>query len=123
MDWMAGARMHVIEIIILRGMTVIPMYVLGYTDAALHAYILLVYVHSTFLHANIGWNFDRLGRFIATPRFHHWHHGVEAEAIDVNFAIHFPLLDRLFGTFHLPRGQWPVGYGIEGHPVPRSYWK
>jgi sterol desaturase/sphingolipid hydroxylase (fatty acid hydroxylase superfamily) len=123
MDWMAGARMHVIEIIILRGMTVIPMYVLGYTDAALHAYILLVYVHSTFLHANIGWNFDHIGRFIATPRFHHWHHGVEAEAIDVNFAIHFPLLDRLFGTFHLPRGQWPAGYGIEGHPVPRSYWK
>jgi len=32
------------------------------------------------------------------PRFHHWHHGIEEEAIDVNFAIHFPWLDRLFGT-------------------------
>jgi hypothetical protein len=21
----------------------------------------------------------------------HWHHGINAEAIDVNFAIHFPL--------------------------------
>ena len=123
MDWMAGARMHVMEIIILRGTTVIPMYVLGFGDAALHVYILLVYVHSTFLHANIGWNFDRIGPFLATPRFHHWHHGVEAEAIDVNFAIHFPVFDRLFGTFHLPRGQWPRGYGIEGHPVPKSYWR
>ena len=45
----------------------------------------------------------------------------EKEAIDVNFAIHFPLLDRLFGTYYLPKGQWPTGYGIQGHPVPRSY--
>jgi sterol desaturase/sphingolipid hydroxylase (fatty acid hydroxylase superfamily) len=121
MDWMAGARMHFLEIIILRGTTVIPMTILGFAPLALHAYILLVYVHSTFVHANLGWNFDHLGRFLVTPRFHHWHHGVEAEAIDVNFAIHFPLLDRLFGTYHLPRGAWPKEYGIEGHPVPRSY--
>lgn len=121
MDWMAGARMHFLEIIALRGTTVIPMYVLGFTDTALHAYILVVYVHSSFVHANVGWNFDWLGRFLVTPRFHHWHHGIEKEAIDVNFAIHFPLLDRLFGTYYLPRGQWPSGYGIGGHPVPRSY--
>jgi sterol desaturase/sphingolipid hydroxylase (fatty acid hydroxylase superfamily) len=123
MDWMASARMHFAEIIILRGATVIPMYVLGFREIAMHAYILLVYVHSAFVHANVGWRLDWLGRFFVTPRFHHWHHGVEREAIDVNFAIHFPLLDRLFGTHHLPAGQWPVGYGIEGHPVPRSYWQ
>jgi sterol desaturase/sphingolipid hydroxylase (fatty acid hydroxylase superfamily) len=123
MDWMAGARMHFMEIIVLRGLTVIPMVILGFAPVAMHAYILLVYVHSTFLHANVGWNFDRLGRFFATPRFHHWHHGIEKEAIDVNFAIHFPLFDRLFGTYHLPPGQWPQGYGIEGHPVPKSYWR
>ncbi len=121
MDWMAGARMHFLEIIILRGTTVIPMYILGFVPMALHAYILLVYIHSTYVHANLGWNFDRIGRFIVTPRFHHWHHGVEKEAIDVNFAIHFPLLDRLFGTYHLPKGAWPAEYGIAGHPVPTSY--
>ena len=58
-----------------------------------------------------------------TPRFHHWHHGLDKEATDVNFAIHFPFLDRLFGTYHLPDGQWPSGYGIPGHPVPKGYWK
>jgi len=122
MDWMAAARMHFAEILILRGTTVIPMIVLGFADVAVHAYILIVYVHSALLHANVGWELGRVGRFLATPRFHHWHHGVEREAIDVNFAIHFPLLDRLFGTYHLPEGRWPQGYGIEGHPVPRSYW-
>lgn len=123
MDWMAGARMHFIEIVALRGTTVVPMYLLGFAPPALYAYILLVYVHSTFLHANFGWNFDFLGRFLATPRFHHWHHGIEREAIDVNFSIHFPLLDRLFGTYYLPKGQWPQGYGIDGHPVPAGYWR
>lgn len=121
LDWIAGARMHFFEIVALRGTTIIPMYCLGFTAPPMYAYILMVYIHSTFIHANIGWNFDWLGRFLVTPRFHHWHHGIEKEAIDVNFAIHFPLLDRVFGTYHLPKGQWPTGYGVEGHPVPRSY--
>ena len=98
------------------------MYEPGFCDVAMHAYILVVNVHSAFVHANVGWRLDWLGRFLVTPRFHHWHHGVEREAIDVNFAIHFPLLDRLFGTHHLPERRWPGGYGIEGRPVPRSYW-
>jgi sterol desaturase/sphingolipid hydroxylase (fatty acid hydroxylase superfamily) len=121
MDWMAAARMHFLEVIILRGTTVIPMIILGFTDTALHFYILIVYVHSALLHANVRWEFNRIGKFLATPRFHHWHHGIEKEAIDVNFSIHFPLFDRLFGTYHLPKHQWPQAYGIQGHPVPRSY--
>jgi sterol desaturase/sphingolipid hydroxylase (fatty acid hydroxylase superfamily) len=123
LDWIAGARMHFFEIVILRGTTVIPMYILGFGAPALYAYVFLVYVHSTFLHANVGWNFDRIGRFLATPRFHHWHHGIEKEAIDVNFSIHFPLFDRMFGTYYLPPGKWPTGYGVGGHPVPPSYFR
>jgi len=123
MDWMAGARMHFLEIIILRGLTVIPMYILGYGATALHLYILYVYIHSTFIHSNFGLNFTGLGKWIVTPRFHHWHHGIEKEAIDVNFAIHFPILDRLFGTHYFPEDQWPSAYGIPGHPVPKGYWR
>ena len=114
--------MHFSEIIVLRGCTAIPMFIFGLSQGAMHAYILLVYLQSTFVHANIGWQFNRIGKFIVTPRFHHWHHGIDAEAIDVNFAIHFPLFDRLFGTYHLPRSEWPTGYGVSGHPVPKSYW-
>jgi sterol desaturase/sphingolipid hydroxylase (fatty acid hydroxylase superfamily) len=121
MDWMAGARMHFLEVFALRSMTVIPMYVLGFTDTAMHSYIFLVYLYSTFVHANLGWRFPIFEKILVTPRFHHWHHGIEAEAIDVNFAVHFPLLDKLFGTYFLPRDRWPAGYGIEGHPVPNGY--
>lgn len=123
MDWLAGSRMHLFEIIGLRSMTIIPMYVLGYAENALHIYILLVYLNATFVHANVRFNVEWLKPFIVTPRFHHWHHGIEKEAIDVNFAIHFPWLDKLFGTYYMPKNQWPSGYGIGGHPVPNGYWK
>jgi sterol desaturase/sphingolipid hydroxylase (fatty acid hydroxylase superfamily) len=121
LDWMAGARMHILEIIALRGSTVIPMFVLGFNPNAVNLYIFVVYLYSTFIHANLGWRFPVVERLLVTPRFHHWHHGIEKEAIDVNFAIHFPLLDRLFGTYYLPKGQWPGGYGVGGHPVPPGY--
>lgn len=121
MDWMAGARMHFLEILALRGTTVIPMFVLGFSNTAMNSYIFTVYLYSTFVHANLRWRFSWIEKLLVTPRFHHWHHGIEREAIDVNFAIHFPLLDRLFGTHHLPKEHWPSGYGVGGHPVPPGY--
>ena len=132
MDWLAGARMHFMEIAVLRGVTAIPMFSLGFDPAAIQVYVLVVYFMSSFVHANIGWNLKPIEPFMVTPRFHHWHHGLEQEAIDVNFAIHFPLYDRIFGTYHMPQGQdnngkkagrWPKAYGVASGPVPKGYWK
>ncbi|MBK8187535.1 MAG: sterol desaturase family protein [Cellvibrio sp.] len=123
MDWLAGSRMHIVEIVGLRGLTIIPMFVLGFNQQALSIYILLVYLNATFVHANLRFNVEWLKPFIVTPRFHHWHHGIEKEAINVNYSIHFPWLDKLFGTYYMPPHQWPKGYGIGGHPVPNGYWK
>ena len=123
MDWLAGSRMHVLEVIVLRACTTLPMYVMGYAEPALYAYIFFVYILSVFIHSNLNLPTGFLKYIIATPRFHHWHHGVEKEAIDVNFAIHFPVIDMMFGTFHMPGDRWPAGYGIHGHPVPKGFWK
>lgn len=122
MDWLAGSRMHFVEIILLRSVTSLPLFTLGFSPSVMQAYIAFVYIWSGLLHANVGGDFDRLGHWVATPRFHHWHHGLEREAFDVNFAIHFPFLDKLFGTFHLPAGRWPQNYGIP-EDVPKSYWR
>lgn len=121
MDWLAGARMHFVEIVLLRAVTSLPLFTLGFSPSVMQAYIGFVYVYSSLLHANLGGDFDRLGHWIATPRFHHWHHGLEEEAVDVNFAIHLPLLDKLFGTFHMPKGRWPKDYGVP-EAVPKGYW-
>ena len=121
LDWLAGSRMHVVEIVVLRGVTVIPMYVLGFTAPALYTYLVFVYVYSTYIHSNVRFDVEWLKPVIVTPRFHHWHHGLEHEAIDVNFAIHFPVIDRVFGTYHMPRGRWPEGYGVSSEPVPPGF--
>ncbi|MBA4019788.1 MAG: sterol desaturase [Pirellula sp.] len=121
MDWIAGSRMHFFEIIVLRGLTIIPTYALGFSEPAMYAYIFFVYLFSTFVHSNLRWTFGPFSTWFVTPRFHHWHHGIEREAIDVNFAVHFPILDRIFGTYYLPPdGKWPSGYGIKG-PMPKGF--
>ena len=121
MDWMAGARMHFLEIIVLRSVTATPALIIGFDESALQAYMLIVYMSSTFIHSNVGTNFGFLEKILVFPRFHHWHHGLEKEAIDVNFSIHFPLYDWLFGTHYMPDKAWPKAYGIAGHPVPQGY--
>ncbi|RED14241.1 sterol desaturase family protein [Pontivivens insulae] len=123
MDWLAGARMHFIEIAVLRGFTAVPMFTLGFQPEAIQAYLLIVYFYSSFIHANIGWKFGFVERFLVTPRFHHWHHGSDRAAIDINYASHFPIYDWLFGTHHLPEEEWPENYGVVGNTVPRGYWR
>jgi sterol desaturase/sphingolipid hydroxylase (fatty acid hydroxylase superfamily) len=73
-----------------------------------------------FIHANVRIAFGALRWVIATPEYHHWHHSAQDEAIDKNFAVHLPVIDRLFGTFHLPP-RWPERYGVAGASVPDGY--
>lgn len=120
MDWLAGARMHLIEVVLLRGLTSLPLLTLGFSPAVMQAYIAVIYVWSALVHANLRGDFRWLDRVLVTPRFHHWHHAIEPEAVDKNFAVHFPWLDRLFGTYHMPDKAWPSGYGVP-EAVPKGY--
>jgi lathosterol oxidase len=122
MDWLAGSRLHLVDVAVTRGLTYVPIFLLGFAEAPLFAYVVLVSVQATFIHANVRFNFGPLRWLLATPQFHHWHHGAEAEAIDKNFAVHLPLLDWLFGTFYLPTGRWPAAYGLaNGRVVPEGF--
>lgn len=119
MDWLAGTRLHVVEQIGTRALTFIPVFILGFDIVPMAAYVVFITFHATFIHANVRFYYGPLKWLVATPQFHHWHHAIEREAIDKNFAVHFPLLDLLFGTFYLP-DQWPSGYGIHDR-VPRGW--
>jgi lathosterol oxidase len=121
LDWMSGNRQHIVDAAVTRSLVYIPAFALGFSELPMILYVVLVSVQSVFIHANVNFRFGPLRYLIATPQFHHWHHGVEREAIDKNFAIHLPLLDLLFGTFHLPGERWPKGYGVHPNDVPDSY--
>ena len=55
-----------------------------------------------------------------TPKFHHWHHSKDKPAIDTNYAAHLPVLDLMFGTFHMPKVHWPKEYGTLKR-LPRKF--
>ena len=62
---------------------------------------------------------------LVLPRYHHWHHARDKAYVDVNYAIHLPLIDMLMGTFKLPpQGEWPVTYGVlKPETVPEGILK
>jgi sterol desaturase/sphingolipid hydroxylase (fatty acid hydroxylase superfamily) len=120
MDWLAGARMHFVEIVLLRGVTSLPLLTFGFAPSVMQAYVGMVYIYASLVHANLRGDFNWLGKWVVIPRFHHWHHAIEAEGVDKNFAIHFPWLDRIFGTYYLPDTKWPSGYGVP-EDVPGGY--
>src|ERR1700722_5176678 len=72
---------------------------------------------SFFIHANVGWRLGPFEEIIASPAFHHWHHTLEDHK-DHNYSAMLPLVDRLFGTFYLPKA-WPKDYGTST-PVPET---
>lgn len=122
LDWLAGSRLHLVDAVVTRAVVFVPLFLLGFERAALTGYLLWVSFQATWIHANLRGRSPLLERVLATPRFHHWHHAAEPEARDKNFAVHLPVLDRLFGTLYLPaEGRWPERYGIDGNPVPPGW--
>jgi sterol desaturase/sphingolipid hydroxylase (fatty acid hydroxylase superfamily) len=73
-------------------------------------------IYSVFVHANLNWRLGWLKYVLVGPVFHRWHH-VRAVR-DVNFASTFPVWDLVFGTFYLPEGALPDGYGIDDRQMP-----
>ena len=113
MDWLAGSRVHFVEILLTRSSVLLPLVLLGFSPPAVNAYVILVGIQAVLAHANLRLNFGWLEYLLVTPRYHHWHHARQPEFVDVNYAIHLPLVDMLMGTFKRPpANQWPREYGV-----------
>ena len=121
MDWLAGSRMHFAEVLFTRSIVILPIYLLGFAESAINAYIVWVAIQAVLIHANTSLPFGRLEYLFATPHFHHWHHAADAEAIDRNYAAHLPVLDMLFGTWVGYTDRWPETYGVVGKPLPKGF--
>ena len=124
-DWLINSRAHPADIIFTRMCGLVPLYLLGFDGGGgergmVPVVITLIgTVWSFLVHANVRWRFGPLEQVIATPAFHHWHH-TNDEFRDHNYAATLPVIDRLFGTFHLPN-HWPDVYGID-EPVPATLY-
>jgi lathosterol oxidase len=121
LDWLAGSRLHLVDVVVTRAVAFVPLFVLGFSPEALAAYLVWVATQATWIHANLGTGTRWLEGWLVTPRYHHWHHAADAVAMDKNFAVHFPWVDRLFGTHYLPEEAWPERYGVLSDEPPAGF--
>lgn len=122
MDWMAGSRNHVVQMLVDRCLAMVPLYLLGASKEALDIYVGIAAFQAVYVHANVHIPVGPLRYIFCTPQYHHWHHSSEAPAIDTNYAVHLPLFDMIFGTYHMPGKKWPAHYGTVRR-LPRTFLK
>ena len=123
MDWLAGSRQHVLELLLTRTLVLAPIFVLGFDKGVIDTYIVIVGFQAVFNHANVSVRLGPLRYLVVTPNFHHWHHSQDDEAIDRNYAAHFAFIDYVFGTAVKSDRPWPEQYGVVGDYVPETFWK
>ena len=120
-DWLAGSRLHLVDILVTRAFSYIPLYLLGASMQVFYAYVAIVALQAVAAHANTRIPFGRLKYLLVTPQYHHWHHSDDPAIYNKNFAIHFPLIDKLFGTYYLPGVEWPATMGLGEERFPKGY--
>jgi sterol desaturase/sphingolipid hydroxylase (fatty acid hydroxylase superfamily) len=120
MDWLAAHRVHPLDQIFTKTVSLLPVFALGFEAAPVAAFTVLYQWQSLLVHANVRMDFGPLRWVLASPHFHHWHHANERQAWDRNFAGQLPLWDVIFGTLYMPRGRMPERYGTDA-PVPETY--
>lgn len=123
MDWLAGSRLHFVDIIFTRSITYIPLYVLGFSSVTFNVFIVFIAVHAVLIHVNTRINFGFLKYLITTPQYHYWHHCKDPKFYGKNYAVIFPFIDRLFGTYYLPKNQWPKETGLTDASFPKGFLK
>ena len=123
-DFMVNVRAHPIDMVFTRLCGFVPLYVLGlsqqnanHIDAVPFLIVLMGTVWGFFIHANLRWRLGWFEHILATPAFHHWHHTNDHRR-DMNYASTLPFLDRLFGTYNMPKHEWPEIYGIDAQIAP-----
>ena len=122
-DWISGSRLHVVDIFVTRSFSYIPLYVLGFSNDVFYVYVVIVAIQAVLAHANTRIPFGPLKYLLVTPQYHQWHHSKDKKIYDKNFAIHFPFIDKIFGTYYLPEENWAEEMGLENEKFPKGYFR
>lgn len=120
MDWLAAHRVHPIDQILTRGLSLIIPFTFGFSAAAIAMFFILSGWHSYLKHSNINIRFGPLRWILVSPTYHHWHHANEEHAFDKNYAGQLPIIDIVFGTAIMTETSGPTYYGTDTS-VPKGY--
>lgn len=122
LDWLSASRNHLVNNLCTFILADAVVQLLGFSVPALLILAPINIAYSSLVHANLNWTFGPLRYVFASPVFHRWHHTLEDEGLDKNFAPTFPFLDLLFGTFHMPPGKLPSRFGNGNADFPDDFW-
>jgi sterol desaturase/sphingolipid hydroxylase (fatty acid hydroxylase superfamily) len=121
MDWLSNDRVDVGENIVTTAFSVVGLFCLGFSTEVALIQAFLRRSYGIFIHCNVPWSYGPLDYVFVSPRFHRWHHAADARAIDRNFATFFSCLDWVFGTYFMPRDEFPHRLGLVRETLPNNY--
>jgi sterol desaturase/sphingolipid hydroxylase (fatty acid hydroxylase superfamily) len=122
-NFLVNTRAHPVDMVFTRMCGLVLLYAVGLASPVgphptlVPGLVLFVgAMWSFFIHANLRWRLGPFEEVLSSPAFHHWHH-TRTDHRDHNYASMLPFMDRVFGTFYLPKRDWPAEYGIDT-PMP-----
>jgi sterol desaturase/sphingolipid hydroxylase (fatty acid hydroxylase superfamily) len=121
LDGMASLRSHSLEILINQTIEFAPMVLLGAAPEVPVLKSAISAIWGVYIHANIDVRTGRLQWLINGPEAHRWHHAIDPDARDLNFATKLAIWDRLFGTAWIPAGRKPQAYGLADEVFPNGF--
>jgi sterol desaturase/sphingolipid hydroxylase (fatty acid hydroxylase superfamily) len=121
LEWISAARFHPVNLFLGSVFADVALLLAGISPNVFLVLGPLTIAHSAFVHANLDWTLGPFKYVIAGPVFHRWHHTAVERGGERNFAATFPVLDLMFGTFHMPAGELPDNYGIAEREFPKTF--
>ncbi len=121
LEWISAARFHPVNLFLGSVAADVIMLFAGISPNVFIVLGPLTTAHSAFVHANLDWTLGPFKYVIASPVFHRWHHTAPERGGEKNFAATFPVLDLMFGTFYMPKGELPDRYGIADRSFPEGF--
>jgi sterol desaturase/sphingolipid hydroxylase (fatty acid hydroxylase superfamily) len=105
LDFLGAFRFHWMESVVYKGLTYLPLVVLGVDGRVIFWIAVAGTVIGHLNHANLDLDWGPLRYLVNSPRMHVWHHEtIPPNGHGRNFGVIFSLWDFLFGTAYLPRG-------------------
>lgn len=117
MGFAAQFRFHFMETIIYKSIQYIPLAMIGFGIEQFFVIHMLAVFIGHLNHANVNWNYGKLGYIFNNPNMHIWHHAKELppnHKYGMNYGLSLSIWDYLFGTAYIPESGRNIEIGFNG---------
>jgi sterol desaturase/sphingolipid hydroxylase (fatty acid hydroxylase superfamily) len=130
MTFWTDDRNHLLDMVIVDAALAIVSLLIGVAPGQFVAIVAVTRAVESLSHANLRLSFGRVGDWLlVSPRFHRVHHAIglghEGSTMGHNFAVLFPIWDRLFATANLTREFPATGIRdqLRGRDYGQGFWR